>query len=123
MGGDLGDSHYCRVSPVTGEFVNVAPEFAKMSLKPGIGQTWLEKYYKDIYVSGADGIVVNGTKKPVPRFFDKKLDEIAPALLEDFKFKKYKEAMNHPEEFTRERLETKEKCAIAREKFNKEQRA
>lgn len=123
IGGDLAESHYLRVSPVTGEYVNVQPEFAKMSLKPGIGQAWLEKYYKDVYVSGADGVVVNGSKKPIPKFFDKKLEDIAPILLEDFKHKKFKEAMRHPEEFTRARLEVKEKCAKAREKFNTEKRA
>lgn len=122
MGGDIADAHYCRVSPITGEFVNVTPEFARMSLKPGLGYTWLEKYYKDLYVSGADAMIVNGARKPIPKFFDKKLEEIAPIVLEDYKFKKYQEAMQHPEEFSRARLEVKEKCAIAREKFNKERR-
>jgi len=122
IGGDLAESYYFRPTPFTGEFHHVEPEFAKMSLKPGLGQSWLEKYWRDLYVSGADAVVVNGSKKPIPKFFDRKLEEIAPILLDDFKFKKYKEAMRHPEEFTRERLETKEQCAHAREKFNKERR-
>jgi hypothetical protein len=93
-----------------------------MSLKPGIGQDWLEKFWPDLYISGADAMVINGQKKPIPRFFDKKLDEIAGTVLDDFKFKKYKEAMRHPEEFSRARLEVKEQVALAREQFNKERR-
>lgn len=47
------------------------PEFNAMSLKPGIGAAWLEKFKKDIY---PDDFVVlpNKRKMKVPKYFDKK---------------------------------------------------
>ena len=43
---------------------SVTPEFNRMSLKPGIGSRWLEKFKTDVYPR--DYVVVNGVKvKPL----------------------------------------------------------
>lgn len=47
----------------------VIPEFQLMSLKPGIGAGWLEKYRMDAYPS--DFVIVNGKKCKPPRYYDK----------------------------------------------------
>lgn len=38
------DGRYDRVDDMTGEVYQVMPEYGKMSLKPGIGARWFEKY-------------------------------------------------------------------------------
>lgn len=46
--GDLADAHYAVDTP-NGIFQR-EPEFAHMSLKPGIGSTWLAKYRSDVFL-------------------------------------------------------------------------
>lgn len=36
--------NYTRIDPDTGEYFTVTPEMGRMSLKPGIGATWIKKY-------------------------------------------------------------------------------
>ena len=52
------DSHYERLDPSTGELVQIEPEFATMSRRPGIGSGWFEKFGTDVFPS--DEVVVNG---------------------------------------------------------------
>ena len=42
--GDAAESHYTVVDPETGEITVRTPEFNKMSLRPGIGAGWFDKY-------------------------------------------------------------------------------
>ena len=67
--GDLADAHYSYVDPDTGELLRREPEFCHMSLKPGIGARWLEKYMTDVYPDGR--MVVRGTPSSPPRYYDK----------------------------------------------------
>ena len=47
---------------------SVTPEFNRMSLKPGIGSRWLEKFKTDVYPR--DYVVVNGVKVKPPKYYD-----------------------------------------------------
>lgn len=118
--GEIADEHYERVSPLTGEIRRVPTEFAKMSLKPGLGQTWLEKYWPEVYQAGHGAVIIDGKKKVIPRFFDKKLDSIAPMVLEGVQFDRYQEAMKYGGNNTPERLAVREECAHARHRFQQE---
>jgi len=118
--GDKAEDHYFTVDERTGECGLRVPEFARMSLKPGIGEAWLRKYWPDLYVTGHNAVLVNGSRKKIPRFFDKKMDEIAPLLMDDVEYKRFKE-VNH-ENNTRERLAVRENCAKAKERFNLERK-
>lgn len=64
--------HYTRVDGVTGEIYQKEPEFAMMSLKPGIGADWFKKYKSDVY--NYDYVVVNGMKMRPPKFYDRLLE-------------------------------------------------
>lgn len=85
------------------------PEYTNMSLKPGIGQTYFEKYSEEIY--NRDFVIIrDGIKAKVPRYFDSIYDRyygegafdtfIKPkrALASNLKFKKM------PIEFTLRRV-------------------
>lgn len=116
--GDAAITHYERISPETGEIHNVEPEFARMSLKPGIGQAWLQKYWQDLYCRGHDAYILDGQKKPIPRYFERQMENIAPLLLDETSFNRYQEAQKHLENNTPARLATRETVAKARQKFN-----
>lgn len=65
--GDRAEDHYSRVNLATGEIVHVEPEFSHMSLKPGLGYTWLEKYHPEVFTH--DAVHEFNKKKRVPRYF------------------------------------------------------
>lgn len=56
------------------------PEYAAMSLKPGIGAKWFEKYSRDVFPH--DFVVQNGVERQVPKYYDKLLHR-KKLLMED----------------------------------------
>lgn len=68
--GDAADLHYSVIDPDTGEVFMRQPEFCRMSLKPGIGSEWFDRFSSDVY-AGHDYVVVRGVKCKPPRYFDK----------------------------------------------------
>lgn len=86
---------YTRVDPVSGELVEVHPEFARMSLKPALGRRWLEKYWTDVYPR--DRVVVEGRELPVPRYYDKWLEVHHPEVMFAVKERRYEELQEIPE--------------------------
>ena len=73
--------HYTNIE--TGEWRE--PEFSLMSRKPGIGKLWFDKYYKDIYQTGKDGLHMNGKFMKPPKYYDTKYKEDYPELMEILK--------------------------------------
>lgn len=73
IGGDQAAEHYLRVHPLTGKLVQVQPEFATQSNKPGLGTGWYQKFKTDAFPS--DFLIVDGKKHPVPKFYTLKLSE------------------------------------------------
>lgn len=71
INGEASENHYLRVHPLTGEVCRVNPEFIVMSSRPGIGSTWFDKFSTDAFPS--DFVVIDGVKRPVPRYYTKKL--------------------------------------------------
>lgn len=65
--------YYVRVSPVDGHVYEVAPEFAVMSRKPGLGTTWFEKFKQDAFPS--DFLIVEGKRVKPPLFYLNKIAE------------------------------------------------
>ena len=64
----------------TGEVMPRVPEYNKMSLKPGIGANFIDKYRSDVFPH--DYVVVNGHKAKPPRYYFKRLEQQAPDLYE-----------------------------------------
>lgn len=112
VNGQLQESHYEFVNPDTGEISKRKPEFTKMSLKPGIGQGWYDKFKDDVYPH--DYVVVNGRKVRPPRFYDKKFKAEDPISFEWIEYEREVKARDRYEDNTVERLAAKEKVAKAR---------
>jgi len=58
-------------------------EFTLMSRRPGIGFSWFEKYFSDVYPD--DFVVMNGVKNRPPKYYDYLLDKKDSDLLESLK--------------------------------------
>lgn len=110
--GSAAEDHYQRVDCMTGEVRSVSPEFAKMSLKPGIGATWFEKFKGDVYPE--DYCIVDGIKLPPPKAYDKYLMSL-PSLESDWlEFSRYQKMIRCADDNTYERLRVRETCTRAR---------
>lgn len=70
-----------NVDESTGEWIDKIPEHCRMS--KGIGKSFYDEFKHQIYP--ADFVVVSGKKRPVPRYFDKLLQEDDPLLYESVK--------------------------------------
>lgn len=122
VNGPAAVEHYRRVNPFTGEIVEIEPEFCRMSLKPGIGFEWLKRYWKDIYLRGHHGIVLNGSVKRVPRYFDKRMDDLVPLLMDDIEFQRVLHAERFADDQTPQRLAAREAVEKARLNFELQKR-
>lgn len=71
--GELADDYYLRLSPIDGAMHRVEPEFALSSRRPALGLSWLRTFKADVFPSNF--VVVDGRKKPVPRYYLGKLAE------------------------------------------------
>lgn len=129
---DLYDSDD-KIIHAKGEILQLLPEYTTMSLRPGIGAPWLEKWHTDVYPS--DSIAINGREMKPPKFYDHKFehemikdpDEVGPFspkhdyklvkkypdLMEDIKKLRQEKAVANATDNTPERLAVKEKVKKA----------
>lgn len=112
--GDQAKDHYGEdINQVTGEIKpKKIPEYNKMSLKPGIGQTWLDKYHSDVYP--ADQVIIRNKPTKPPRFYDKKYSLFKPIEFEEIQHNREVEARKRSQDNTLERLQVKEKVTEAK---------
>lgn len=82
------------------------PEYAAMSLKPGIGAAWFDKYGRDVYPH--DYVIVDGKKLTPPKYYDKLSDRRDAEELEAVKMEREVKAMKNRENNTTERLKVRE---------------
>lgn len=82
------------------------PEYTTMSLKPGIGEKWIEKYISDVYP--ADEVIINGKRTRPPPFYDKYCEDNHPKLWESVRGKRLATDPNavHPLDYTQLEIST-----------------
>jgi hypothetical protein len=113
--GDEANTHYSYCDLSTGELLKLTPEFNRMSLKPGIGANWLEKYHADVYPH--DYVEIRGQICTPPKYYDKLIQKNDDYEWQEILDKREKRAKLKPEEKTAERLAAKE--AVTKAKLNK----
>lgn len=109
--GQAAEAAYRRTDE-DGVVWDVKPEYAAMSLKPGIGARWFEKYQRDVFPH--DRVVARGTERKVPRYYDRLLKRRNAVMLEDVQFEREREGRAAFEEQTPERLQVREVVHLAR---------
>lgn len=110
--GQKARAHYERVDERTGEIFQLKPEYCTMSRRPGIGSLHVEQLYREIYP--ADEVVSRGHLAKPPKFYDRYLEKIDPALY--LKVKEQRECaltLSPIEERSPERLAVRETVKLA----------
>lgn len=115
INGQLAEKHYERIDGDTGEIIKRQPEYTRMSLKPGIGHSWLKKYETDVYPEGT--VLARGHKSNAPKYYDKKYKEMRPLEWEDLQYKRDLEGRARSGDNTPERRATRERVAKAKIAF------
>lgn len=113
VNGQAAAAHYARVDS-EGPY-HLPPEFAHMSLKPGIGTTWFARWSSDVYPH--DYVVVNGRPVKPPKAYDRLLSRTSPDDFEDIQFRRGQDARARFQDNTDARLAVKEQVAVARTRF------
>lgn len=110
--GQEAEIRYLAVNMMTGVEENLKPEYITMSRRPGIGASFFEKYFSDIYPS--DQVVMNGKAFLPPKYYDKLLEKRDPELYLKIKARRRIQGSEDPENNTPERLKDRELVAAAR---------
>lgn len=110
--GSFASEHYTYIDEGTGEFYEILPEYTTMSLKPGIGSRWLDKFSSDVFPD--DFVVMRGVKMSPPRYYRRRYEVECPKEYLRLQDRRLKLAVRRKEDNTRERLEVREKVAKAR---------
>lgn len=104
--GSAADKHYSTVSTVTGEVTSRLPEYNRMSLKPGIGSKWFNRYQTDVFPH--DRVIVDGMPTKPPRYYDKLLGRINKDKFDDVKYNRLVDNLTSYMDNTPQRLVSKE---------------
>lgn len=108
--GERAEEHYQTTHPITGEVINLEPEFNVMSNRPGIGKDWYKKFESDCFPS--DYLIRKGSRIPIPKYYDKLFQETEPEQFELIKEQRIQAAKKRRHDNTPERLAVREYCKM-----------
>lgn len=94
--GDLAEAHYGKRTP----------DFNRMSLRPGIGATWVHRFRSDVFP--CDYVITDGRKDRVPRYYDTLNERFDADQLAAVKLARQLSAEPHRLDNTTSRLAVKE---------------
>ena len=98
---------------VTDDGVIRRPEYAAMSLKPGIGAEWYKKFgASDVHRH--DFAVADGSRLPVPRYYDKLMKRTGNVKFDELEFAREVRARKSAADQTDERRAVREQVHLAR---------
>jgi len=97
------------LDPHTGELMQLPKPYGRMSLRPGIGDGWIRRFFPEVLTHG----VCYSNDKPfvIPRRFKHILEGIDPQAFDDLKQASIEKARLSPHT-TRARLATRERIAL-----------
>lgn len=98
-----------HVNRITGELFVRVPEFTKMSLKPGIGRPFYDRFRSDMFPH--DRVVIRGAVSKPPRYYAKLYSKSHPSEWEDISFNRLLSCNPAEQEF--ERLRARNECTLA----------
>lgn len=104
--------HYETLNVDTGEIFSRRSEFNKMSLKPGIGAGWFDKFKSDVYPH--DYVVVNSVPTKPPKYYDKLFQRIDSDTFDVIKLHRELDADKNWKDNIPNRLNAKEIVTKAR---------
>lgn len=109
--GDRAKVVYSRVD-ADGVMHSIEPEFSRMSLRPGIGAGWIDRFSDSTYRD--DFVVADGVKYKPPRYYDKRARRAGLADFEALEFARELRGRSHAADTTDERLAVREQVHEAR---------
>jgi len=115
-----------RIDCETGECVTVRPELASMSRgskkagTKGIGHGWWEKWKTDVFPD--DYIVIEGKKKPVPKYYTKQLEKEDAARYEQLQEERKEKAATRAADNTPSRRQVRERVTNAKVSLSKKRK-
>lgn len=109
--GQRAEAHYSVVD-LDGVVSSRAPEFARMSLRPGVGAGWFDKYRDDAY--NFDRVVHEGAEFGVPKYYDRLLERVDPDRLAQVREDRESRAIPFRPDCSPERLAVREIVENAR---------
>lgn len=103
------------LDPDTGEMCEREREYTRMSLKPGIGFSWYEKYKSEVYP--IDRVVMRGKEMKPPRSYDKLLKLDKSIISDDVEYSRYLKSEMLQNDSTPDRLRARDIVTRARLKL------
>jgi hypothetical protein len=111
--GKKANEHYQRTDPATGETYSLPPEFNRMSLKPGIGAQWFQRYQTDVYNAARTYLIHDAKKMKPPRYYETLLERTDPDVADAAKASRQQFALRQAAQNTAPRRAAREKIQEA----------
>lgn len=99
------------VDPSTGELMPVVKPYGRMSLRPGLGDGWIRRFYPEVFTHSA--CYSQDRAFGIPRRFKSILEEVDPGAFETLQAEAVAKAQVSPD-LTRARLAVRERVQLAK---------